>query len=160
MDYTTWLRNHKRACKSAPVSVLSLAWRSVKERTFLDFLIDGVSLAERLLPDSHDDCWFGVLGWCTDGADRPARAALLGTPDSEAQWEWPRVGLYHLCFCNDPLCGMLTAERIEEDGGETILWANFCHEPLYRAPSWKDYLAIPPIRFAAKQYTEALQAGS
>jgi hypothetical protein len=141
-------------------SVLSLAWRTVKEQSFQDFLIDGSSLAERLHPDSYGENWFGVLGWCTDGADRPARAALLGTPDSDAEWEWPRIGLYHLCFCTDPLCGMLTAERIEEDGGKTILWANFCYEPLYRTPTGEDYLPIPPIRFAVKQYAAALQTGS
>ena len=105
---------------STPHSVLTLAWRTVKAQTFLDFLIDGVSLAEHLRPDEYSEQWFGVLGWCTDGADHPARAALLGTPDSEAEWEWPRVGLYHLCFCSDPLCGMLTAERAEEDEGKAL----------------------------------------
>jgi hypothetical protein len=120
-------------------------------RSFLDFVVDGVSLYDR---HGADD--ISCLGWFTLDEDEQAARRLLSTAEPDVE---DRVALWVCAECGDVLCGALTA-RIARNADEFI-WRDF-------ALSWRDHAAgrwvhetgpfadWDEIRFDAAQYQQAI----
>jgi hypothetical protein len=147
---------------SIPLSRLELRWadRRVEEmqtpRRFLDFIVDGKSLHERLgCPDAVT-----LLGWL-----RPPQhlevvdQLLLLTPSELAEG---RRELYVCPECGDVGCGAVTAVVLQQD--EKVLWADFAHYVPWSDTGdpqivREDYEAIGPFAFDAEAYAATLRSG-
>lgn len=120
-------------------------------RSFLDFVVDGVSLYDR---HGADD--ISCLGWFTPEEDEQAARRLLGTAEPDVEH---RVALWVCAECGDVLCGALTAHIARS--ADEVIWRDF-------ALSWHDHAAgrwvhetgpfadWDEIRFDAAQYDQAI----
>lgn len=112
-----------------PFSTLLLARRTREggggktQRDYLDFVVDGRSLRERVLESDT----VGVLGWLPAKAERAAAAQLLLRQSSEMPSR--RVPLYICPECGNLDCGTLTA-RIGKTS-DAFVWSNFAWEVMY-----------------------------
>ena len=98
-----------------------------KERQFLDFVVDGVSLYG-LIGERYDlisvlgfDLWPGVVD--------EILSQLKGLARSEAPAN--RVPVYVCAECSDLDCGALTVEVVRE--GEIVQWRNWGYQNSYDA---------------------------
>ena len=100
------------------VSILELRWRvrtgggGRTERRYLDFIVDGVSLLDRL---GHSEEQVSPLGCWSDDSERDSIEQLLSAPG--------RVPLYVCAECGDLGCGAITA--LIERGSDGFVWRDF-----------------------------------
>lgn len=120
----------------------------VPRRDYLDFVIDGVSLQDRL-GVGH---LAGSLGWSSSSADAEHRQRLaLRAPPETA------TGRVALCVCPACCgldCGAVTA-RITRDGDD-IVWSEFCFED-QPGVATENFPGIGPFRFDRAAYRRTIQ---
>lgn len=131
-------------------------------RRFLDYVVDGESIFERIGQDM-----ISPIGWSATDQEDVAAARLLGehVPDVD-----DRVAIFVCSECGDVECGFVSA-RIERRGDE-VIWKDF-------ANSWHDHFPDGPegdagdvwrhepidlngqseLRFDAQEYRSAIVNG-
>ena len=147
----------KETAMIAYSSHLELSWRvrpggaGWSERRFLDFVIDGTSLAESL----HTGDLVGCLGWGAAATEAQTRQTLLLQKPSIL--ETGRVPLYVCPECGDIGCGAITA-RIEGTDRHFI-WRDFGYENDYdpETPALTAHLSVGPFLFSKDDYRRALK---
>ena len=128
-----------------PQSSLSVRWRE-----YLDFVVDGQSLADIL------GCGqVGSLGAWMSESDESLVRQLMREEPSPSLGEG-RVELYVCSLCGDVGCGAESV-AVTIDGNQ-VVWDAFCYENGY-APELTDresYAPVGPYRFDLDQYRQAL----
>lgn len=134
---------------------ISTATTTATPRTFLDFVLDGESLYERVA--SRFDL-IGCMGWLDGEHDRRAAARLLGDAEPDIGG---RISLYVCPECADPYCGVITAAIVHSRG--TVVWDAPAHSTWdATAQAWKhEDIGIVEyrggLRFGADQYRHAVE---
>jgi len=131
-------------------SSLELRWRGRPggggrtERRYLDFVVDGISLYDRL---GVGDQVTALGCWSVD-SERAYIQQLL-SPSG-------RVPLYVCAECGDLGCGAVTA--LVERTGEGFVWRDFAFENNYDAATTDSdsYRAIGPFMFNKTEYWQVL----
>ena len=144
-----------------PFSTLALGWRTrqggaAKARLdYLDFVVDGSSLLDRLPPVGS----VGVLGWMLPEYEADAVAQLLLRQPPEMPGG--RVPLYVCPQCGDLGCGAVTAEIEETE--DAFVWSDLAREVNYHYEPGDDgilerYEGVGPFAFDAAEYRSVLNA--
>ncbi|MEK7855724.1 MAG: hypothetical protein AAB288_06515 [Acidobacteriota bacterium] len=143
--------------EKAHVAQLSLVWRKRTcgggrtSREFLDFVIDGESLWERI-----DSDLISCLGWLADELNQKhVRRLLCKVP---ADFPDERRSLFICPECAELGCGALTAviERIDDN----IVWRDFGIQNDHTDEIWRTDLAdLGPFFFNATEYYQVLNSG-
>jgi hypothetical protein len=120
-------------------------------RRFLDVVVDGTSLWERL-GKRHD--MVSVL--CVDfGVHENAKAVNRLLLKSEADLPNDRRSLFICAECGDLGCGAVTVSTTRV--GETVVWSDFGYQNDYEPEiSRDDYEDVGPFEFDRDQYESAL----
>lgn len=165
------------------VNELSLV-RAVRERTWLDgddrhwprladpqwqmdFVVDGVSVADRvrlLSPNTWGTTpGVSVADSASPGYSATAVLVLAGSVEREQEWDSlaeGRVALYVCALCGDLGCGAVTVavERLESVGADPVVrWADIRVEDTFTpAAEMPDLSAIGPFSFDAARYGDVL----
>lgn len=136
------------------ISTLKLEWKrregtsNIIQRDFLDFVIDGESLYEKLGRGN-----ISPLGWFTPQENLRIVNQLLLKQESELPGN--RYPLYVCAECGDLGCGAITA--VIESEENKIIWKDFGYQNNYEEE-------IHPVRFSGmfafdeSQYRTALEA--
>jgi hypothetical protein len=135
--------------------ILGLQWRT-SNRDYLDFLIDGQSLASMLPARDR----VGILGGSFPNTLLEViylRGLLLEHP---AYLETGRFEVYVCPLCGDIGCGSITTEI--KAVGDRVIWQHFATEVNY----WFDHPSeifleqyqLGPLEFDLKQYRQTLLA--
>lgn len=113
------------------------------EQSFLDFVIDGVSLFDVLTDSGHDV--ISPLGWGLDQEQIRKRLLL----DSRPLIDRRREPIMVCPECGDLGCGAVTAEITAEGG--VVTWRNFGWETNYDddGPDTSEYRDLGPFQFDA-----------
>lgn len=119
------------------------------ERDWLEFLIDGLGLHDKLPGDD----FISPLGWGLPSEEMLAIDQLLLKKPSELRSG--RVPLYVCPECGDLGCGAVTAVVRRE--GDSIVWEDFGYENNYEeAIDRRGYEKHGPFRFIYSVYEELL----
>ena len=141
-------------------STLALDWRTREggggktPRTYLDIVVDGRSLLDRLPPSDQA----GVLGWGAPAVERSLISQLLLREPSELPSG--RVPLYVCPECGDLGCGAVTA-RIEKMA-EAYVWSEFAWEASYSSEpepgggAIERFEGVGPFAFQKAEYWNVL----
>lgn len=140
------------------MSTLELRWRtrsgggSRTERQYLDYVIDGASLQDRL---ADNDQVTGLGCWLPEAEGEYIQQLLVRAP---AESPTGRVPIYVCGECGDLGCGAITA--VVERTPEGFVWRDFVFENDYD-PAMIDpepYRGIGPFLFNETQYWQVLNA--
>ena len=126
--------------------------RGQTPRSWLDFVVDGASLADRLKAGDY----IGCLGWGDTTVEASSLQQLMGNEPSELPEG--RMMIYVCPECGDLGCGAVTVTVRRE--GDEIVWDSFRFENDYD-PEMTDherYGDVGPFQFDAEQYSQALVA--
>jgi hypothetical protein len=137
------------------MSTLELEWKhrvidgAQTPRRFLDFVIDGKSLYEKIEADV-----ISPLGWLppTENLNEINRLLLTLPADLPNN----RNSIYVCPLCADLGCGAVSAliERV----GDSIVWRDFGYENNYDENISRDgYESIGPFTFKTDEYAKAIQ---
>jgi hypothetical protein len=150
------------APESLPLSALTLRWarrkagKFVTGRSYLDFVIDGRSLAKRL--DWSDAVT--LLGWLAPEQHEVVLSELLLLrPTALAE---NRRELYVCPECGDIGCGSITAVVTRQ--GDRVIWSDFAHyvdhsEDGAHTVGRSPFAHIGPFAFDAGAYAATFAAG-
>lgn len=124
----------------------------VTQREYLDFVVDGVSLSEKVGGDLAS-----CLGWLIpDENARAVRRLLLEEP---ADFPNDRRSLYVCPECGDLGCGAVSV--VIEAAGSRIIWRDFGFENNYEdevVSSW--YAGVGPLVFNKTEYEAVIRSAS
>src|SRR5215203_3471935 len=113
-------------------------------RRFLDFVIDGESLYEKL------GDLISPLGWGNNDEERKAIDRFLRK--SEPDLPNNRTSIYVCPECGDLGCGAISA--VIEGDGDNIVWRDFGYENNYdEYVNLEDYRDVGPFTFNATEYS-------
>jgi hypothetical protein len=133
-------------------STLGLEWRTrpagggCTERRYLDFVVDGASMHDRLKQTDH----VTPLGcWSADAELQSIRQLLAG---GAAESPGGRVPLYVCGECGDLECGAVTA--LVERTANGFVWRNFKFGNGRDDSDW--YPGVGPFLFDATAYAQVL----
>lgn len=137
------------------ISSITLKWqersggRGRTATKFLDFVIDGASLREKIGGDLAS-----CLGWLVPTANEKAvNRILLNEP---ADFPDNRRSLYVCPECGDLGCGAVSAlvERVQDK----VIWRDFGYQNNYESGvSFEGFEALGPIIFDATEYESAIR---
>lgn len=121
------------------------------ERHFLDFVVNGNSLWERV-GERHD--LVSIL--CREFAiEETRRAALRLLLTEKADFPGDRRSLFICSECGDLACGAISA--VVDKEGDCIVWQAFGYENTYESDvRLNDYADVGPFRFDAVTYQRLL----
>lgn len=140
-----------------PFSTLELVWSTreggggATRRDYLDFVVDGRSLQDRLPPSDT----ISPLGWGFIERTHIGQLLMREPPESPTG----RVPLYVCAECGDLGCGAVMA-RIEATA-DAIVWSDFAWEVDYEDAPGEDgvgrqYEGIGPFEFRKAAYWSVL----
>lgn len=118
------------------------------KRRYLDFVVDGYSLGDRL--DAGDV--IACLGWGVPAYDDDQVQTLLLKQPSPV--ETGRVMIYVCAECGDIGCGAITA-RVEKLG-DCFIWKDFAFEDDVDSLYFEPYKHIGPFWFNKVEYWKVL----
>lgn len=135
-------------------SAIELKWRKREggpnwsEVTFLDFIVDGISLYEMI-----DSDLVSCLGWFLREQNEKAIQRLLLA--DEADFPDNRRSIYVCPECGDLGCGAISA--VIESAGDEIVWRAFGYQNNYEENVvFDEYQDIGPFRFDAVEYSRVI----
>jgi hypothetical protein len=155
---------HEHDDHGQPVSVLALSWTRLPEedeggmpRRFLDFVVDGTSLFERLGGGR-----ITLLGWLApEQQEQVVKQFMLQAPFVLAEG---RMEMYVCHICGDIGCGTISA--VIKRQGDRIIWSDFAfyggydydkpEEHTIRREGFED---IGPFIFDAEPYAATFERG-
>ena len=135
-----------------PFSTLELVWRTreggrgATQRDYLDFVVDGRSLRDRLPPGDT----VTALGWSMVERDDIDRLLLRAAPELPTG----RVAIYVCPECGDIGCGAVTIEIAET--ADAFVWSNFAWEVDYDDEIVQRYEGVGPFEFEKAAYSSVL----
>jgi hypothetical protein len=124
---------------------------SKSERHFLDFVVNGQSLWERV-GKSRDTVSVLCGEYALDESIRAVNRLLL---TERSDFPNDRRSLFICSECGDPGCGAITALVVRE--GDAVVWADFGFENTYEEKIERtEYMGVGPFKFDAVSYESAL----
>lgn len=135
-------------------NILTFEWKRREggkgktERDYLDFVIDGEPLSEKIQGD-----FVSCLAWSDKEDTEVVRRLLL---KDETDFPNSRQSLYGCAECGDLGCGAVSA-LIEETTGDRIVWRDFGYQNNYEETVYFNYTELKLFSFDKVEYEKVIK---
>jgi hypothetical protein len=123
-------------------------------RTYLDFIVNGISLGNEVKNAGYDLVSVFAVEWGSSYRERAVQRLLL-----QADSDFPngRRSLFVCGECGDLGCGAVTI--ILDISEETAIWHDFGYENTYEdAVRFKELQHLGPFRFSLESYRKTIES--